>query len=66
MKVVPDIVVGNWFNTTLDATASNQAETSTSGGIPGGRRVLNGYLALLDIKVASSGKYLYRLHLCFV
>ncbi|KAF8323059.1 hypothetical protein DL93DRAFT_618999 [Clavulina sp. PMI_390] len=50
LQVVPNVVVGDWATSEADVTASNQAETSARGAIPNGRRILNGYLALLDIK----------------
>lgn len=55
IKAVPDVVVGDWANESGNS-ANIKGETSAAGGTPSGRRVLDAYLALLDIKGSSVGK----------
>lgn len=57
IKVVPDVVVGDWANNESAHFANIKGETSASGGTPSGRRVLDAYLALLDIKGSSGGGF---------
>lgn len=57
LELIPDVVVGDWISSSVEKTG----ETSAQGASSGGRRILEGYLALLDIKGSTGGKRLATL-----
>lgn len=52
LQLIPNTVVGNW----ISSSAETHGETSAQGAENGGRRILEGYLALLDIKGSTGGE----------
>ena len=63
LEIAPDAVVGNWTNSDAGSSMNQGAETSASGSSSSGRWILEGYLALLDIK-GSSGGTIPRAYVC--
>lgn len=55
LQIIPEVVVGDWTNRESDQSAHHKAETSATGSAASGQRVLDGYLALLDIRSSSGG-----------
>lgn len=59
LDIVPEAVAGNWANSDTGSLANQGGETSASGASSGVRWILEGYLALLDIKSSTGGMILY-------
>lgn len=57
LSLVPKVVVSGWTESSpMESSAvEGRAETSSAGGSQHGRRVLNGYLALFDLKGKPGG-----------
>jgi pre-rRNA-processing protein IPI1 len=56
LDLVPEAVVDGW--TSYGETNEQRAETSASGASQHGKRVIDGYLALLDLKSKPGGSVL--------
>ena len=57
LDVFPKVVVSGWIDNSSPVDGEGRAETSVAGGSQHGQRVLNGYLALFDLKGKPGGAF---------
>ena len=62
LSLIPQVVVSGW--TDIGSDEDSPAETSTAGGSQHGKRVLNGYMALFDMKGKPGGPLRVQLDVC--